>query len=65
MYDDDVKVEEEKIVSKSEDDNSPLANCCHFLERLTSEELTHLSQLLEVKQYEEGEVVFESKESKN
>lgn len=69
IYEDEIKQEEEKEEEKnpekSEDDNGMLSNCAHFLERLTHDELKNLSNLLKIKQYEEGQVVFDSKDDTN
>jgi hypothetical protein len=51
---------EEKKGNIEDDDTSILGGWAHFLERLTKEELTNLSKLLSIKQYEEGDVVFDA-----
>lgn len=62
VHEEEQKLEEEKFPN-IDDDTSVLGSWAHFLERLTNDELNHLSKLLVVKHYEEGDIVFNSKES--
>ena len=60
LNEEEMKYEDDK---RNDDDSSLLGSCAHFLERLTNEELNDLSKLLKIKQYNEGDTVFDSKES--